>query len=104
MHGRERAATETPHSIFVHILKWLVENKRGCRSAIKMIEESESYLTTRGLGNSMCLSFPERLKSEMITGYKYFHWEKYHRGGDGSTEKKITGSSSCNARPTMFVF
>jgi len=26
VHGREEAATETLHSIFVHILKWLVEN------------------------------------------------------------------------------
>lgn len=24
-------------------------------------------------------SFSERLRSEMITGYKYFHGEKYHR-------------------------
>jgi len=25
-------------------------------------------------------SFSERLRSEMITGYKYFHGEKYHTG------------------------
>lgn len=29
VHGREEAATETLHSIFFHILKWLVENCEG---------------------------------------------------------------------------
>lgn len=29
VHGREEAATETLHTVFVHILKWLVEIYEG---------------------------------------------------------------------------